>query len=244
MSAALRSQGSLSEQAYQMILDHILSGDLALGSVLSRRNLAAEFGMSLLPVSEALQRLEADGLVESKPRVGTRVRVPTHQDIRGHYIVREALESQAARLFAEKASPGERRELLGLARQLDQEHRATSGGAVNAQRLFDIHRLHARLHRRIAECTGCQPLCDAIEKNHILIFNWLYDIASERRKFPPRWHQTLIQTISRGKILDADEAMRRHVRYGMEETLDMLDLQPGQNMWRQKRSFGDRLRNP
>src|SRR5437879_2002130 len=62
--------------------------------------------MSLLPVSEALQRLENDGVVESVPRVGTRVCLPTPQDIRERYEIREALESQSARLFAEKASPG------------------------------------------------------------------------------------------------------------------------------------------
>ena len=60
--------------------------------------------MSLLPVAEAIQRLATDGLVESRPRIGTRVCLPTAQDIRERYEVREALESQSARLFAEKAS--------------------------------------------------------------------------------------------------------------------------------------------
>ena len=49
---------------------------------MSRRALASELGMSVIPVTEAIQRLEMDGLVESWPRVGTRVKVPTAQDIR------------------------------------------------------------------------------------------------------------------------------------------------------------------
>ena len=61
--------------------------------------------MSVLPVSEALRRLEEDGLVESRPRAGTRVRVPSESDVRDLYELREALESQAARLFAERATP-------------------------------------------------------------------------------------------------------------------------------------------
>ena len=224
---------SLSENAYQRIREKILKGEYALGMTLSRRVLAGEFGMSLLPVSEALQRLESDGLVESKPRVGTRVKMPTYQEIRGHYIVREALESQAARLFAEKASPGERREVREMAARLDQMYRDAAKGAAD---LYALHRLHARLHMRIGECSGCEPLCTAIEKNQVLVFNWLYDIASERRKLPARWHQDLVAALSSGDRFKADEAMRRHVLYGMEEVLRHLEAAPEPASWRQSRT--------
>ena len=60
--------------------------------------------MSLLPVAEALQALESDGLVESRPRVVTRVCLPTADEIRQRYEVREALESQASRLYSVKAT--------------------------------------------------------------------------------------------------------------------------------------------
>ena len=95
---------SLSQQAYDLIRTGILKGQFPMGAPLSRRQLASQLGTSFLPVSEALQRLESEGMVESRPRVGTRVRVPTSQDIRGHYVIREALESQSARLFAERAT--------------------------------------------------------------------------------------------------------------------------------------------
>ena len=51
-----------------LIRDRILKGEIPLGAELSRRKLAAELGMSLLPVAEGLQRLENDELVESRPR--------------------------------------------------------------------------------------------------------------------------------------------------------------------------------
>jgi DNA-binding GntR family transcriptional regulator len=87
---------SLSEHAYHVSRDRIPKGEIAPGDPLSRRKLAAELGMSLLPVAEALQALENDGLVES--RRGTRVCVPTADQIRERYEIRGALESQAARL--------------------------------------------------------------------------------------------------------------------------------------------------
>ena len=92
---------SFSHQAYDLIRSGILKGQFPMGAPLSRRQLASQLGTSRLPVSEALQRLESEGIVESRPRVGTRVRVPTRQDIRGHYVIREALETQSARLFRE-----------------------------------------------------------------------------------------------------------------------------------------------
>lgn len=209
--------GSLAEQAYELIRNAILKGDLALGASLSRRKLAEQLGMSFLPVSEALQRLEMEGLVESRPRVGTRVRIPTNQDIRGHYVIREALETQSARLYAEKASPLERRELRELALQLDAMY------ADPGKDLFETFSTHERLHRRIAECTGCPMLVEAIEKSHVLILNWHYNSATHFRDLPRRWHQDLIKALNSGDVAVADAKMREHCLYGMEEVLRRIE---------------------
>src|SRR5437868_13721169 len=109
----------LAGEAYVTVRERILRGELAIGQVISRRKIAAELGMSFLPVSEALLRLEHEGLLESRPRAGTRVRVPTREDVMGHYVVREALEVQAAMLFAAVATPDKRSELLKLAARVD-----------------------------------------------------------------------------------------------------------------------------
>src|SRR3954467_13992201 len=95
---------SLAAEAYSIVRQRILRGEIILGQVISRRKIAAELGMSFLPVSEALLRLEFEGLLESRPRAGTRVRIPSREDVRGHYVVREALEVQAAMLFCSGAT--------------------------------------------------------------------------------------------------------------------------------------------
>src|SRR6266513_3731855 len=99
---------SLAAEAYEFVKHRILRGDLPMGQVISRRKIAAELGMSFLPVSEALLRLEFEGLLESRPRAGTRVRIPSPQDVEGNYVVRQALETQAAVLFAAVATAAER----------------------------------------------------------------------------------------------------------------------------------------
>jgi DNA-binding GntR family transcriptional regulator len=218
--AASSEPTSLAQHAYLAIRDRILKGELPLGAALSRRKLAVELGMSLLPVAEALQRLEVEGLVESRPRIGTRVCRPTAQDIRERYEVREALESQAARLFAEKASDREKSELRKMAKRLDELFNGCFNGRVNdPESLYRVHSYHAELHLKIAECTGCRLLSQALERNHVLIFNWLYDVAAERPPLPPAFHRDLIEAISEGDPEAADRAMRFHVRYGLESIL-------------------------
>ena len=209
------TRAGLAERAYLIIRDRILKGELRLGAPLSRRKLAAELGMSLLPVSEALQRLESDGLVESRPRIGTRVFLPSAQEIREQYEVREALESQAARLFAERANVRQQIELMRMAENMDAMFKRCAEGDREPDFLFAVHSYHSQLHLRVAECTGCKALQKTIEKNQILTFNWLFDVAARRPPLPPRFHRDLVEALCKGDPKVADAAMRQHIRYGL-----------------------------
>lgn len=216
-STRLRSAvGSLTSQAYERIRSAILSGDLPLGTPISGRQLAGQLGMSLLPVAHALRQLENDDLVESRPRSGTVVRMPTSRDIRGHYVVREALETQAARLFAEKATAAEREEVQAMAAALDAFY------AGPKRDLQAASHVHMALHHRIAECAGCPELLRAIEKSHILVLNWLYNSAADFHESPKRWHRDLAAALTKGDPDAADRKMREHVRFGLDTVLCRL----------------------
>jgi DNA-binding GntR family transcriptional regulator len=235
---------SLSRRAYLEIRNKILKGDLPVGVALSRRKLATELNISVPPVSEALQRLEREGLLESKPRVGTRVRIPTRQDIEDRSQVREALESQAARLFAERATASEKRELQRRGRQVDQLY-AVCETISDREFLFSVNTHHMKLHLRIAECARCPVLRDAIEKEQVLIFNWLFDTAVERRSLGSDFHARLTDALATGKPDGAMQAMRQHIRYGLNEVLAGLENRCGDKSksgWRHKRAM-DKIMN-
>jgi DNA-binding FadR family transcriptional regulator len=55
--------------------------------------------------------------------------------------------------------------------------------------------------------------------NNVLVHNWFFDIAVERRALPLGFHTQLMQAITGVDPLAADESMRAHVQYGVEETL-------------------------
>jgi len=225
---------SLSNRAYQQIRDGILSGDLSIGDVLSRRRLAKRFNMSFLPVTEALKCLESEGLVESRPRIGTRVRVPSEQDIRDSNVIREALESQAERLCAQNITEEEKQQLRTSARHLDELQKSSSLEPTDSRFLFSVHTYHMQFHMRIAELSRCPGLGHAIEKEQVLIFNWLYDVAANRRTQPEEFHSTLAEAICSGNPLVADAAMRVHVRYGLDQVLGRLANYDGEDAWRLK----------
>lgn len=200
-------------EAYIQIRNKILKGEISLGQAVSRRGFAAELGMSLVPVAEAMQRLEAEGMLESLPRVGTRVHIPSADDVRDRYIIREALEVQSARLFCERASPAERQELSAKALQLDE---MAQQNLTDNNIQFEFQSLHVRFHMRIAECTGCTPLYDMLEKNQVLTFNWLCDVVTETQ-MPAHWHSALMKVLSANDPDAAALAMGKHIRTGMSE---------------------------
>ncbi|HEX5230364.1 MAG TPA: GntR family transcriptional regulator [Bryobacteraceae bacterium] len=208
----------LAAEAYTTVRERIIRGELPIGQVISRRKLAAELGMSFLPITEALIRLENEGLLESRPRAGTRVKVPTRQDIEGHYVMREALETQAAILFAERAERDERAELLKLARRVDVLGVQASGDRVV------YSGLHEKLHRLIAEFARCPALCDAINIMYAAASTWLCATRPLPQTGSPTEHQDLLKVLVGEDPIAAGNAMRKHIRFTMECALHRMEI--------------------
>jgi DNA-binding GntR family transcriptional regulator len=211
---ASAEDSSLAAEAYSIVRQRILRGEIMLGQVISRRKLAAELSMSFLPVSEALLRLEFEGLLESRPRAGTRVRIPSPEDVKGHYVVREALEAQAAMRFTQAATPAERSELRRLAARVD-------GLATQPDRSTYIA-MHLKLHGRIAQCARCPALLDAIERTHALASIWFCVMRQPKPEDPKTRHQDLVEALCSGDANRAADATRAHIAVGMERVLEVL----------------------
>jgi DNA-binding GntR family transcriptional regulator len=180
-----------------------------------------------------LTEFPADMLLESRSRAGTRVRIPTPEEVRGRCVVREALEAQSARLCCMHATMKERLDLRRMAEQLDTLYvRFQDDDDLELQ--FVVHTHHFELHMRIAEYARCPELHHAIEMNNVLVHNWFFDIAVGRRALPLGFHSQLMQAITGVDPLAADESMRAHVQYGVEETLQRI-LPSSTNNWRTRR---------
>jgi DNA-binding GntR family transcriptional regulator len=134
---------SLTEQAYRLIEEQIVTLRLKPGDVLSEQMLSATFGIGRTPVREALQRLAHEGLVIILPRKGILVSDlnPRHQLL--VLEVRRELERLVSRAGAERATAEQRTQLREIARGMD---RAAKGNDDIA-----FMRLDRELNRLIVE---------------------------------------------------------------------------------------------
>ncbi len=194
----------------------ILTGKLAPGTRLIRRELAGRFKVSLSTVSDALMRLEQDGIVATEPLYGSCVAPLTLEHVRGDQVLREALECQAARLCADNASRLQLEDLKEIAEKLDSamEHpdRKDSDG-------MDLHR---RFHVRVAELSGCSQLAEEVDRlwrRRMMLFNWISNLVVP---VPDHWHQTLVQALATRDPQRAEDAMREHVRWGIAQQISVL----------------------
>ncbi|WP_326769595.1 GntR family transcriptional regulator [Streptomyces sp. NBC_01591] len=127
-----------SERVTRLLRDEIIDGVREPGSKLVERELAAELGVSRLPIREALKSLVTEGLVTPRPRTWAVVREFTPADVEDLDEVRAALETLTFRLAAQRRT---RAGLEKLRADLDAELKAADrGDAVRARRAAaDFH---------------------------------------------------------------------------------------------------------
>lgn len=94
--------GRASDRAYETLRREILQWRLAPGTVLGEVEQANRLGISRTPLREALSRLAADGLVETQTGRGLVVAAVSPDAVRALFELREALETAAAALAAER----------------------------------------------------------------------------------------------------------------------------------------------
>ncbi|MDN5783731.1 MAG: GntR family transcriptional regulator [Corynebacterium casei] len=93
----LGGQARVSDRAFEALYMAIMQGDLESGRRLQVRELAESLGTSMMPVREALNRLEEFGLVETSPYRGAVVKTFTQDELLEIYSVRTVLESEAVK---------------------------------------------------------------------------------------------------------------------------------------------------
>ncbi|WP_309065107.1 GntR family transcriptional regulator [Microbacterium sp.] len=137
-------RGLESTRVASALRDAILDGTREPGSRLIERDLAAEYGVSRVPVRDALKLLEGEGLIELRPRTWAVVREFTPADLADLDEVRQVLEPMAFRLAAER----HRRDGLERLRTVLENEResARSANSIGSRRAAaDFHEIVVEL---------------------------------------------------------------------------------------------------
>jgi DNA-binding GntR family transcriptional regulator len=122
------------ELVYQRTRHAILTGDYAPGSPLRLQELAAQNGVSMIPVREALRLLEAEGFIETIPNRGARVAPLSVTDLRDVYRIRAVVETEALRQSFPRIKPAD----IAKARRLNA--RLVRQFAKHGYATYDDHR--------------------------------------------------------------------------------------------------------
>jgi DNA-binding GntR family transcriptional regulator len=93
------ARGNVTSDVTAIIRQAIVTLAMPPGSSIDKTALCAELGVSRFPVSEALARLAADGLVDIAPQRGSTVSLVRIADVREYMLIRKGLESEALRVF-------------------------------------------------------------------------------------------------------------------------------------------------
>jgi DNA-binding GntR family transcriptional regulator len=192
----------LRDQVCEELRDRIIAGRLRPGYRLVERDLATEFGVSRVPVREAIRILVGEGFVKALSPRRIVVMELSRRDVEELFDVREALEVLAARLATQQA---DRTGLRQMERLLEEAHRATM-----SDRPEEISRANAAFHRHIVELADNALLASILEPLEGRL-RWLFQQIDDPGHL---WkeHLALYEAIASG---DADAAARhalQHVR--------------------------------
>ena len=128
----------LSEGLVERLREHILAGAAAPGRPLRQDALAAELGVSKIPLREAMARLEQDGLLRSEANRGYFVRPLSAAEAAEVYELRLALEPETAARAAAQADEGERQAARERLERLDKVMLEHGDGVGMANRAFHL----------------------------------------------------------------------------------------------------------
>jgi DNA-binding GntR family transcriptional regulator len=185
--------GPLRDVVADVLRERIASGVLTPGSRVREETIAAELGVSRVPVREALQMLEREGFIELTPRRGAAVAVPSVGRVFDLLEVRTTLEVLAAVLAARRAGGDYADQLTAV---------VADGARAAADRDFQrLPELIDRFHDLVARASGNEELARMLESIRGRV-RWMFKYDLEGRS-PASWvlHGKILAA-----ILAADEA--------------------------------------
>jgi DNA-binding GntR family transcriptional regulator len=213
-------RSSLSGDAYSFVRELFVNGDrYNPGDKISIEELSRELGVSRTPLWGAINRLEAEGIVEVVPRQGVYlINYDPHRAIE-IYVAREALEGMAARLAAERVTD---RQLAALKTNIEDQREYLNKGDVDR-----YYSAALEFHEQVVRIAQNRTL-------ERLLMSILAQIRAMRiqRKYTPMHlpqscddHERLLQALRLRDPERAEREARSHIRDLTEEIRQVLPAQ-------------------
>ncbi|WP_153768968.1 GntR family transcriptional regulator [Labrenzia sp. CE80] len=205
LSDITKMSGSLAQRVYAVLREAILTLHLPPGALLKKQAICEQLGVSRSPVTEAITRLAAEGLVEVIPQSGSRVTKFSMPEIREGAFLREAIELAAvAKVAAERSAD----QLSQLKRNM-----RLQAMCLEEDDELGFYREDERFHELILEFTGYPKLGTLADTGWIQVnrARQLLLPLPERAKSAFKEHQEIMAAITAANPEAARGAMKKHL---------------------------------
>ncbi len=203
-----RYERTKSQLAYRKLKELIIKGEFGSDNRWSLRKLAREFGMSVVPITEALRRLEQEGIIDVRPQRGITVKQLTPSELREVILLREAIEVQVVRILCKERDD----ELISrLDKIADRIQRFTEKREHKRAAIEDIefHRsmVKAIKAKLIEECFERLVIMCMVNVGGFDIDRWA--MVEREDKFN---HKAIVEALKRTDPNHAEMVIRGHIK--------------------------------
>lgn len=217
--ARARARGRLADEVHDMLLGQLMSLRIVPGARVTIDALSRELGVSQTPIRDALNRMEADGLVVRVPNAGYRI-PPQISRARFEDLieVRLLLEPAAARRAAERATTEQAAAMRVMHEEMAE---LAQGDGHPAYGVFGLR--DAAFHDLVAESAGNQLVREALARlhTHVHLFRLVYDTQVTFAALDE--HAEVVAAVAAREPDAAAYAMRRHILLSAERFRPIFD---------------------
>jgi len=200
----------ISEAAYEILLEKIISKELAPGQRLDLDAIEKQLGISRTPLKEALARLEMEGLIAIVPRSGTYVTDPDPEDITESFEVRRVLEVFAVELAVPQIGDEDLENLRAIVQELGDLTVAEDRNAIYPRYL----NLDNIFHQELVALAGNQRLCQAHDREnlHAQMARIRYRRSERELDVAQEEHERIVAALEARDVQTAKAEMDTHLR--------------------------------
>jgi DNA-binding GntR family transcriptional regulator len=214
--SALSDRGTTSDTITDFLRDAILTGGFGDGAQLNQTALAKHFGVSRVPIREALRQLQAEGLVTSRTHRQTVVTTLSVDMVAELLDVRRLLEIRLLQLSAPHLGHDAITNLRGLCSDMNTP---------------DSHahwlELNRAFHRQLCGQADASYMMELAESLSRRVERYLHvgrkGDPLERTREANEEHHTIVDLVAHGKIDAACAALDTHISRTREKVIALLD---------------------
>ncbi|WP_249900458.1 GntR family transcriptional regulator [Paenibacillus sp. PK3_47] len=204
---------SINDEVYNRLKHQITHAQIAPGEKISIRQIAEAFGVSTMPVREALRKLQAEGFVHFETR-SVIVRSLSQQEVKEIFAIRERLECLATEWAIGQVKP---EDIEALRETLDAMDDKEVG-------LTDWQRMNREFHLQLYELSGSPKLIQLITNVWDMVepYMHIYTSSVSSLQTAQTQHHEMLKLVELGELEELLDWIRSHLSYTCEVILEAL----------------------